>query len=622
MQSYYVNPRQENNNPWILRVILLISTGVLLLFFTMILLLAGYQVMTQDQILSGVSPIYGVDIGGMTRSEARAALHNQPTYSDEAVFIFRYQDQEWEYTAAELGVNFDVDATVNAAYQVGRSGTWSDQLQAQYSAWQGGVPVAPKIQYNETQAETIVRSLAASYIDQPVLDATITLQDGVVSTTNSQVGMVVDIDTTLESLRQNILALNTSTVIDLQVEVEQPAIVSAEEAANEVRLALREDGVKFYVPEDSGSQSTAGPWIARPISIENMIRIERVENEDGTAFYDVSLSLDQARDFLIGLRSDLEQQAQNARFVFNDDTRQLNVIQESVNGLRLNVDRTLVLFPDAVFSEDSREVPLQFDEVIPTINSDTTAAELGITELVIEATTYYYNSSPARVRNIEVAAERFHGIVIAPGQEFSFNQWLGEVSQDEGFEEGLIIVGGQTITGVGGGVCQVSSTVFQAAFYGGFPILERYPHGYRVGYYEAGEGPGMDATVYSPVIDFRFMNDTPHHLLIETYVNPGLARVTFKFYSTSMGRTVEKEGPIIKNQENPPPPVYHADPTLGAGQIIQTDYAVSGAEVFVYRTVYQDGEPIIEDELFYSNYIPWPSQFNVSPSDSRVNAGG
>jgi vancomycin resistance protein YoaR len=99
--------------------------------------------------------------------------------------------------------------------------------------------------------------------------------------------------------------------------------------------------------------------------------------------------------------------------------------------------------------------------------------------------------------------------VIAPGEEFSFNRYLGTISETDGYEVGLIIFGGRTIEGVGGGICQVSTTMFQTAFYAGFPVTERWEHGYMVGYYGDGEGQGMDATVYSPIVDLKFINNTP-----------------------------------------------------------------------------------------------------------------
>jgi vancomycin resistance protein YoaR len=578
---------------------------------------AGYQFMTQDQIYPGVSPIYGSDITGMTRQEAIAALSDQSDYGDQAIFTFQYGEQRWEFSGTELGVDFDVEATVNAAFNAGRGGNFVQNIVDQWDMWRNGFPVAPVITYNRTESEARLATLGDSYINQPVLDATLTLADGQVTTTPSQRGLQLDVPATLTLLEQEILALNTRSNIPLSVHEASPALESTAEAAEKIRQALDERGVTFVIPAEIGAD--AGPWVAQPVSIENMLRIERIDHEDGTAELEVSVTLEQAQDFLVGLSEELDRPSQTARFVFNDQIRQLEVIESSVNGRSLDVASSLARFPDAVFSDTDRTVPLSFVEVVPTVNNNATGEELGITELVQESTTFYVGSTAARRANIQVAAARFHGIVIEPGAEFSFNEWLGDVSPEEGFEQALIIVGNQTITGVGGGVCQVSSTAFQAAFYAGFPIMERHPHGYRVGYYEVGEGPGMDATVFSPIVDFRFQNDTPYHLLIETYVRPASSEVSFRFYSTSMNRRVVKEGPIVTNAEAPPPPVYRANPDFAPGQVEQVDYAVGGAEVFVYRTIYVGDEVVVDREEFYSRYIPWPAQFQVAPDDSRIS---
>jgi vancomycin resistance protein YoaR len=623
--AYYVNPPQsrrdeEGFNPWVLRLVLLGFAGMILLGFSLVALLAGYQFMTQDQIYAGVSPIYGVDVAGMTRQEAVIALSEKPSYADSAEFTFQYGDQQWTFSGAELGIEFDVDSTVNNAFAVGRSSSWAENMVDRWEIWRGGQPVSPVITYNRTQSETQLTQLSQNYINQAVLDATLTFQNGQVSTTPSQAGLSVDIPATLAVLDQEILAMNDRSLIQLVVTEDQPAIADTSEAAAKLEQALDERGVTFFIPAESGSD--AGPWIAQPESIENMLRIERVENEDGTAYYDVSVTLDQAREFLTKLYDELSRDASNARFIFNDETKQLEVIESSVNGRTLDIDATVARFPTAVFNIEDRTVPLVFAEVIPTVNNNAIAEELGITELVSEATTYFAGSTASRRANIQVASSRFHGLVIAPGEEFSFNKYLGDVAPETGFEQAMIIVGGQTIEGVGGGVCQVSSTAFQAAFYAGFPILERYAHGYRVGYYETGEGAGMDAAVYSPIIDFRFQNDTPYHLLIETYMRPGSSELTFKFYSTSMGRRVVKEGPVFKNETPSPPAIYRSDPNLQAGEVVQTDYAVAGVEVFIYRTIYEGDEIIKDQEQFYSNYVPWPSQYNVAPGDARLGSTG
>jgi len=622
---YYVQPRPEQVyedegplfSPWLLRLFLLGLAGVFLLVFSLMSLAAGYHLMTQDQIYVGVSPVYGVQLAGLTPQEAERALSQVPTYADQAQFTFTFEDQSWTYSAAELGLEFDIPATVDRAYQAGRAGNWTDQALERWRIWRDGYAVAPVIRYNRSVAENLLTSLAQNAINQPVQDATLTFQDGLVSTTPSRTGRQVDVQATLAQLDSRLVDMPLTAVLPLVVETATPRVAEAESAAQQLQAALDPRGVTFYIPAEIGAD--AGPWIAQVGSIQGMLSVRLVEQDDSTARYEVDLSLDEARAFLNELSAELNREAQDARFIFNEGTGQLEVIQPSVNGRRLDVEATLAGFPEAVFSADNRSVALVFEQVIPTVNSNATAESLGIRELIAQATTYFGGSSAARRANIQVASAKFHGVVIAPGEEFSFNRYLGDVGGDEGFEEALIIVGNQTITGVGGGVCQVSTTAFQAAFMAGFPILERYAHGYRVAYYEqAGGIVGMDAAIFTPTLDFRFLNDTPYHLLIETYMRPATSEITFRFYSTSMGRRVEIEGPIIKNEKAPPTPVYRADESLAAGQIVQTDYAVAGMEVFVYRTIYQNEQVLVNREEFYSNYIPWPDQYLVPPGDPRL----
>ncbi len=608
-------------NPWIMRLTLLTITGVILLVFLLMIMVAGYEFLHHGEIYPGVSTVFGMDLAGMSRQEAIAAINDRFTYPNDATFAFRYGGQVWEFTAAELGVTLDADATVDAAYNVGRDGSRLDNLLTQFDIWTEGYPVAPVITYNQTYAERQLTEIAQSHVNRPVIDATVIIRDGKAVAPPSQVGRGVDIPATLSVLRNEILTLSSHSVINLVVNETPPTVWEADSTAEQINLALSAP-VEFYIaPEDTATSGSAGPWVAQIDSLQKMLVIEQVNHEDGTAGYGLSVNLDEPRAFLADLAPELSAQPANARFIFNDETQQLEVIQNSINGHALDVESTVAQFEDAIYAPDpaDRRVRLIFQDVPAQIPDTATAQQLGITEKVVQKTTYYYGSTAARRKNIQVAAANFHGLVIPPGGVFSFNEWLGDVSVETGYEQGLIIVGNQTITGVGGGVCQVATTAFQTAFYGGYPILERVEHAYRVGYYEEGEGPGMDATVYSPIVDFRFVNDTPYHLLIETYVNPGNSTVTWKFYSTSMNRRVVKEGPVVRNQTSPQPPIYRANAQLTRGQIRQVDYAVSGADVYVYRTVYEGDRVIIDREEFHSHYVPWSDQYEVAPDDPRIN---
>ena len=266
-------------------------------------------------------------------------------------------------------------------------------------------------------------------------------------------------------------------------------------------------------------------------------------------------------------------------------------------------------------------IPLVINEDQPRVASTATAQDLGITQLVSAQTSYFYGSSAERMQNIEAAASQFHGILVAPGETFSMGEHMGDVSLENGFAEALIIYGGRTIKGVGGGVCQVSTTLFRTVFNAGFPVVERIPHAYRVGYYEqtpaGGNDPslaGMDATVYFPLVDFKFTNDTPYWLLMETYFNSA-GSLTWKFYSTSDGRTVTWDTTGVTNVVPAPPPAFEENPELRKNEMKQVDWAANGADVTVTRTVMRDGGVLFQDD-FTTHYQPWQAICQYGP-DSK-----
>lgn len=201
---------------------------------------------------------------------------------------------------------------------------------------------------------------------------------------------------------------------------------------------------------------------------------------------------------------------------------------------------------------------------------------------------------------------------------------MGDVSLDTGYAEALIIYGDRTIQGVGGGVCQVSTTLFRTAFFGGYPIVERYPHAYRVGYYEqtasGGHNPdlaGLDATVFVPMVDFKFKNDSSSWLLMETYVNGPGRSLTWKFYSTSDGRKVDWETSGVQNVVPAPDPVYEENPDLASGEIQQVDYSADGSDITISRTVTRDGK-VIDEYTETTHYLPWRAVYQYGPGTKDI----
>lgn len=605
-------PTLRDSNPWLARITLIAVSVLILTNLIAALMAAAFQVYHDGLIYPGVS-VWGIELGGMQPEEAMNALNGQFTYPSTAEITFREGEQTWTTTAGALGVRFDTARTVQAAYEVGRNPAMLMSLREQVTAWRQGVQIAPVIVYDETLADDFVTQIALR-IDQPPQDATLRIDGYRAVTTEAFIGREVDKAATLAALGEMVVALESGE-LPVVIRENEPKVLDASAAAAQIDAILNSD---LVLEIESPRPDDPGPWIAGRDALLNMIEIERVPLEDG--YHEelrVSMRQEEFLAFLNPLVSELGREPVDARLLFDDSSRQLTSLVESQDGRRLDVDATVEAIMAQIETPD-HNVPLVFEVLEPEIRSDSSAEELGITEMIVQATTYFGGSSQGRRGNVEEAAGRFHGVVIGPGEVFSFNEYLGDVSTETGFEEALIIYNGRTITGVGGGVCQVSTTAFQAAFWAGFPILERVPHGYRVGYYDTGEGPGMDATVYWPVVDMKFQNDTPYYLLIETEFNNAASTLTFRFYSTKDGRTVQKDGPFLSNTQPHGEALYEVNPEFSPGQVKQVDYAVDGVDVRVNRTVIRNGVILYQD-TFFSQYIPWQAIYQVAPGDPRAS---
>ncbi len=614
-------PRQPNDpliSPWLVRLPILFVSGGILLMLILTALVGVYQIAFRDRVIPGVSS-YGIDLSGMTRDQARSALEDRFTYARDAVFTFRDGDQFWQLSAGDLGVTFDADTTVSDAFAPGHGSNLLDDLVTQALTWLNGRSISPIIRYDQNEAVAQLETIAGT-INRPPQDATLTVNGTDIQATLGSSGRSLDITSTLSRLDDAILHLSSGGEVPLIINETPPVAWDAAAAAERAKIAL---SAPVTLVADDSNGNTLGPWIASVDQIRALLRITTVKNGDGTLRYEVSVDPAPFQAYLQTLAPGLLATPQDARFHFNEQSHQLEVIQPARNGRTLNIPQTLARMEQAIFSSTNRVVPVAFDYTLPQYPDDVSAAELGITQMVSQGTTFYTGSPQARKDNIILAASKFDGVIIPPHTIFSFDKVLGDVAPEAGYVSGKVIVGGRTIDGVGGGVCQVSTTAFQAAFYGGFPIVERYAHGYRVGYYEQGEGVGMDASVYqddNPLdnLDFRFLNDTDFSLLIETSVFPGNNSVQFRFYSTNPGRQVVKQGPVITNEQPAAPTVYEANPNLSAGQQLQVDWAAQGAEVRVTRVILDTAGNEISRDVFYSNYQPWGAIIQVPPGDARL----
>lgn len=296
----------------------------------------------------------------------------------------------------------------------------------------------------------------------------------------------------------------------------------------------------------------------------------------------------------------LSRPARPARFVFEKE-RGWIAVQKL--GYRFDAGAVLRAYR-AALEAGKREFVLPVTPVQPK-PSVQDFWQRGIRELVGEATTHFTGSPPSRIHNIRLASSKLDGLQIAPAAVFSFNQSLGPVTEAAGYQKAWVIQGDRTVWGVGGGVCQVCTTLFRAAYFSGLPIVERHPHSYQVGYYRP---TGLDATTAANK-DLRFKNDTPGHLLIQASIQGN--SLTFRLFG-SKDREVTWQGPMVLWRTPPLPTRYIYDASLPAGYRQQIDFAAEGALVRVYRTVRLYSGEVRQDRL-ESRYKAWGAVYLIGP---------
>ena len=592
------------------QVLLALLCGLVFFFLGLAAFVIGFQFVYSGRIFPGIT-VAGVNVGGLTQSDAAVKILQQITYPQSGKILLQEKDTTL-VTPAQMGLFLDADTSAHAAYQVGRRGGPGNALSEQFEAWYSGYDIPPALIFDQRMAFAYLTDLAKQ-IDKPTTEASIALKGTDVVVQPGVTGRTVDITGTLTLLSIQIQSLRDG-VVPVVVRESAPVIVDVSKQAALARGIL---STSFKLTLPSGQPDQAGPWTFDPPTLAAMLAFERVDN-NGTPDYQVTLKSNILRTYLKNLAPDLELSPKNATFTFNDQTGQLDVINKSVTGRTLDVEATIKAVQQALL-QGKHKVALVFNFQDPAVTDKATGKDLGITELVVAKTSYFYGSSAERVQNIKTAASQFMGLLVAPGEVFSMGQALGDISLDNGYAEAMIILGDQTIKGVGGGVCQVSTTLFRTAFFGGYQIVERHAHAYRVGYYEKEAGnvenpdlAGMDATVFFPLVDFKFKNDSPYWILMETYVNPSASSITWKFYSTSDGRKVKWDTTGPQDIVPAPDPLYKENPDLANGEIKQTDWAADGSDITVTRTVTRDGD-VIDQDVISTNYLPWQAKFEYGP---------
>ena len=600
--SYVVVPKPPARPSPFGQALAAIIGGLMLFLICIGVIAGGYDLLFSGKVFPGVS-MAGVDLSSLTPQQAMTALSQRLAYPASGQIVLRDGDKVWTVTPVELGLIFDPGRSVQRAYDLGRSGGPFKDLANQITAWQSGLDLPPVILLDERVAHGYLQNIATQ-IDVPVEEADLELNGTQVTYRPGQTGRYRNVDKTLALIMTQVNSFKDGEV-DLVIEEQPPMVLDASVQANALKQAL---SLPLTLSVPDGQTGDPAPWTIDTTTLAGMLSVGKVQL-NGKWQFQILVDTRPLDQYLTQIAPQLDRNPQNARFYFDDPTGQLVLVEHAVIGRSLDIRATEEAVRNGLL-QGRHSIPLAVTQTPPQVPDTATAQSLGITGKVADQVSYFRGSSAPRLQNIDTARKQFYGLLIPPHTTFSMGSAIGDISLDNGYAEALIIYNGQDITGVGGGVCQVSTTLFRTALYGGYPIGERHPHAYRVFYYEEtahGTDPflaGMDATVYFPLVDLKFTNDRDSWLLMETYFDRANAWLEWKFYSGGGVRNVDVESSGLQNIAPAPDPRFVENPDLGANQMKQVEYPEEGADILITRKVSQNGQLLFQDS-FSTHYVAW-----------------
>lgn len=434
-------------------------------------------------------------------------------------------------------------------------------------------------------------SLIKNEVDQPFIPTEIILKSGKVIITSGSQGLELDQQLLKDNIISNLTSGNFDETINLTLNPvgyipDTPTLELIKTKAQKFigkNITLSLDDNKTVI-----NDSTLISWLNFETEFKDQKIIEYITN--------LALSLDHPP----------------IDAVFKFENNKVLEFQPAKDGVVVNQEelKNLILqsIPKLINSSDkTTNITIPISNAKPKINNSD-VNDLGIKELIGKGTSSFRHSSTTRNENITKGTSIVNRILVAPGDTFSFIKSLGEVSLEAGYKKAYIIRNGKTELDVGGGICQVSTTLFRAMLDAGLNIVQRQAHAYRVSYYEEDSKPGFDATVFIPSPDLQFINDTGHYVLVQNTLDMTNRRLTYEIYGTSDGRKSEIASYRQWDYTAAPPDIWIDDPTLPVGKTIQDEHAIPGLKTSFDWTVTKDGQ-ILHKKTFTSNYVPWAAVY-------------
>jgi vancomycin resistance protein YoaR len=539
-------------------------TVVLLVVSIALLVLVGLalaeRITSDGRVLQGVV-VGDVDVSGLTEQEAFAAIQQKATQLDSAPVRVRAGSTELEVDPTALDLHIDAAASVRAAREAGRSHNPLDQL--------GG---------------TVLRRVRADHIPF-VVDVDPDRLDAVLDAWVTRTGKGL-VDGGLQFVGTQVVEVAPKTGVGIQRAQAKAQLLAAlgrgKSDAGSLRIGPTQPPIN--AKDVAKAAALARSVLASPVTITVngtplLLRPEQVAP---------TLSTEIAKSKLV-----LESDPAKLRFALAPQLVPLEIPPKdatfAITGTAVSVvpaiTGKLVDLTDVgrQVARGNHLIAAKLGEVQPA-RTTTWAQKLNITELVSSFTTYYTPGQP-RVTNIHRAADTINGAIVPPGDTFSLNAALGQRTAAKGYVSAPQIGADlEDEDAIGGGVSQVSTTVFNATFFGCYQDVTHTVHSLYLSRYPM----GREATLQYPSIDNQWKNDSASGVLIRAFYSSG--SVTVAYYGNKGGRSCRAEGPHIL-QTISPETEYVDDPSLPPGQTKVLSHGQNGYVVENFRIISVPGQP-------------------------------
>jgi len=585
------------------------------------------------ELLNSAAPgtkVAGVDVSSLTVDELQNKLIENGQPFVETPIKVELDGQEQEFLPSELGITLEPRSTIKEINFVKFDNSNLATLLS--SAWNGNQVSF----HNNVDVELAASNIEERFVftDKKSRNAYLTFEGGILTIVPEKEGQNIDIRQLFNDLKanashldnkkitiatQNLTPLVTAADLELQLDeitekLKQKIILNYENFNYNIKPIDYIDWIRFDYSDVLNVGDIA--------SLDLNLNTEGLFNLSENVLIEKELKITVLHDpfelYIDETLSPLLESEPEGVKIWRNEEGQVMFEGKGENGQTINRNHLLTGVTLAINNSINEvQIPILLQPAEVDISDD--LKELGITELIATGKSAFAGSTNNRIHNINTGIGKFQGHIIEPGETFSFNTILGPVEAYTGFLPELVIKPEGTIPEYGGGLCQVSSTMFRAALMAGLPIVERTPHSYAVSYYSQVYGYGLDATIYPGVHDVRFTNDTPGHILIQGYTD-GI-KAFFKMYGTSDGRFVELEGPYLGGYHAPGPPVYVETPTLAPGQTKWMESSHTGFSATWYRHL-TDKDGNYTEEPLYTNYKAIPARILVGPGGSEGEPPG